>query len=83
MHLCFKNIDFVNALEYISLPKKNLYVVPECLTDLEACFAEPLAAVLRIADQKVIDSMLVEGGKVKICVLGDGKLGLLSVEVRL
>ena len=39
--------------EYITLPKENLYLVSSDLSDQEACFAEPLAAACRIAEQQV------------------------------
>jgi threonine dehydrogenase-like Zn-dependent dehydrogenase len=39
--------------EYMTLPADNLYVVPQQITDKEACFAEPLAAACRIAEQQV------------------------------
>ncbi len=39
--------------EYITLPKENLQLVPSDLSDQEACFAEPLAAACRIAEQQV------------------------------
>ena len=31
----------------------NLHLVPESVTDQEACFVEPLAAACRIAEQQV------------------------------
>ena len=39
--------------EYLTLPTGNLHTVPEELTDQDACFAEPLAAACRIAEQQV------------------------------
>jgi threonine dehydrogenase-like Zn-dependent dehydrogenase len=39
--------------EYVTLPRENLFTVPEELTDAEACFAEPLAAACRVVEQKV------------------------------
>lgn len=39
--------------EYTTLPAENLLLVPEELTDQEACFAEPLAAACRIPEQQV------------------------------
>ncbi len=42
--------------EYLTLPASNLHVVPDGLTDQEACFAEPLAAACRIAEQQVSSS---------------------------
>jgi threonine dehydrogenase-like Zn-dependent dehydrogenase len=38
--------------EFCTLPAENLYVVPDQLTDREACFAEPLAAACRIVEQQ-------------------------------
>ena len=57
--------------EYISVPRENLYIVPDNLENMEAVFAEPLAAALQIPEQFHIKS------KSEIAVLGDGKLGLL------
>ena len=39
--------------QYITLPIGNLHLVPCDLSDQEACFAEPLAAACRIAEQQV------------------------------
>lgn len=39
--------------EYVSLPAKNLFVVPDEVTDEEAVFTEPLAAACRILEQQV------------------------------
>ena len=39
--------------EFLTLPVENLHAVPDSLTDQEACFAEPLAAACRIAEQQV------------------------------
>ncbi|MFW6415201.1 MAG: MDR/zinc-dependent alcohol dehydrogenase-like family protein [Thermodesulfobacteriota bacterium] len=57
--------------EYCSVPRENLYVVPEQLENRQAVFAEPLAAALKIPEQVHI------GSQDEIAVLGDGKLGLL------
>jgi len=57
--------------EYITLPVKNLFEVPENIADESAVFTEPLAAAFEISEQvhvKPTDSILV---------LGDGKLGVL------
>ncbi|TYZ68904.1 hypothetical protein PybrP1_010973 [[Pythium] brassicae (nom. inval.)] len=61
--------------EYATLPLANLHVVPECVVDAHAVFAEPLAAACRVVEQQVIR----RGDRV--AVLGDGKLGLLVAEV--
>lgn len=62
--------------EYLTLPLTNLHIVPDHLTDEEACFAEPLAAACRIPEQKLIDFSVDN-----VAVLGDGKLGLMIAEV--
>lgn len=40
--------------EYLLAPSGNLFIVPESLTDLEACCTEPLAAALRIVEQGIV-----------------------------
>jgi threonine dehydrogenase-like Zn-dependent dehydrogenase len=57
--------------EYCTLPLENVHLVPDDVTDEEACFAEPLAAACRVAEQ----GMIRQGENV--AVIGDGKLGLL------
>jgi threonine dehydrogenase-like Zn-dependent dehydrogenase len=61
--------------EYITLPVRNLHVVPDHVSDSVAVFAEPLAAACRIPEQ----GLIAQGDKVAI--LGDGKLGLMIAEV--
>lgn len=68
------NKDGVFA-KYITLPTKNLYVLPDSVSDEEAVFVEPLAAAFEIIQQ--VDIMPYS----KVCVLGDGKLGLLVGQV--
>jgi threonine dehydrogenase-like Zn-dependent dehydrogenase len=68
------NKDGVFA-EYITLPVRNLHKVPDSISDEEAVFIEPLAAAYEIIDQVGISS------SDKVCVLGDGKLGLLAAQV--
>ncbi len=63
--------------EYLTLPERNLHVLPDTVTDDEAVFIEPLAAACRIIEQNDIKS------DDRICVLGDGRLGLLSAMVLL
>jgi len=60
--------------EFITLPKKNLHVVPDAVSDRAAVFVEPLAACFEIARQ-------VELAGKKVLVLGDGKLGILAARV--
>ena len=61
--------------EYLTLPIRNLHVVPSDVSDEVAVFAEPLAAACRIIEQ----GLILETDKVAI--LGDGKLGLMIAEV--
>lgn len=60
---------------YLTLPISNLFLVPESMSDAQALFTEPVAAVCRIIEQNIIRP------KDRVVVLGDGKLGLLVAEV--
>jgi threonine dehydrogenase-like Zn-dependent dehydrogenase len=60
--------------EYLTLPVTNLHIVPDSVSDDEAVFAEPLAAAFEILEQVDI------GPRNWVCVLGDGKLGLLVAQ---
>ncbi len=68
------NKDGVFA-EYAVLPVRNLYLLPDSVSDEEAVFVEPLAAAFEINQQ--VDIMPYN----RVCVLGDGKLGLLVGQV--
>jgi threonine dehydrogenase-like Zn-dependent dehydrogenase len=68
------NKDGVFA-DYIALPVKNLHIIPDDITDDEALFIEPLAAAYEILEQISIDH------SDRVCVMGDGKLGLLVGQV--
>jgi threonine dehydrogenase-like Zn-dependent dehydrogenase len=57
--------------EFLTLPERNLHVVPEGIPSERAVFLEPLAAACEILDQ-----VSIPPGE-EIAVLGDGKLGLL------
>lgn len=61
--------------EFLSLPEKNLHVLPDSVSDEQAVFVEPLAAAFEIQEQLNIkpDS--------KIAILGDGRLGQLIARV--
>jgi len=61
--------------EFLTLPERNLHVVPDSIPDDAAVFIEPLAAACEILDQVP----LCAGDDV--AVLGDGKLGLLIAQV--
>ena len=57
--------------EYLSLPARNLHVLPDSVSDRQAVFVEPLAAAFEITEQVSIDP------RWRIAVLGDGRLGQL------
>jgi len=61
--------------EFLTLPERNLRLVPRAITDQEAVFVEPLAAACEILDQVKIPRGAT------VAVLGDGKLGLLASQV--
>lgn len=61
--------------EYLSLPTRNLLVVPATLSDEEAVFTEPLAAAAEILEQTTIEP------RDRVVLIGDGKLGLLIAQV--
>ena len=60
--------------EWLALPVENLHAVPENLPDEAAVFAEPLAAALRIQEQRPI------GRGEQVLVVGAGKLGNLVAQ---
>lgn len=61
--------------DYIAVPERNVHVLPDSLTNDEAIFVEPLAAAIQIAQQVPIEK------RYKVVVVGDGRLGLLVVQV--
>ena len=61
--------------EFLTLPERNLHVVPEGMPLEAAVFVEPLAAACEILDQVAIAPAS------EVAVLGDGKLGLLIAQV--
>ena len=61
--------------EFLTLPERNLHVLPGGIPLERAVFTEPLAAACEILDQVVIPP-----GET-VAVLGDGKLGLLVAMV--
>ncbi|UCH80996.1 MAG: alcohol dehydrogenase catalytic domain-containing protein [Nitrospiraceae bacterium] len=68
------NKDGVFA-EYLTLPVNNLHTLPSTVSDEEAVFIEPLASAFELLEQIDINSSH------KVCVLGDGKLGMLVSQV--
>jgi threonine dehydrogenase-like Zn-dependent dehydrogenase len=61
--------------KFITLPDKNLHIVPDSITDEQAVFAEPIAAAFEILEQ-----VHFQPG-IKVLLLGDGKLGQLIARV--
>jgi len=61
--------------EYITLPMKNFYKLPENVSTSDGVFTEPLAAALEILEQVRITR------ETRVLVLGDGKLGMLIAQV--
>jgi threonine dehydrogenase-like Zn-dependent dehydrogenase len=61
--------------EYLSLPPRNLLIVPDSVSDRQAVFTEPMAAALEILDQVEIRA------SDRVAVVGDGKLGQLISRV--
>ena len=60
--------------DYLTLPVSNLHIVPDSVSDDEAIFTEPLASAFEIMEQVDITP------RDRVCVLGDGKLGLLVAQ---
>jgi alcohol dehydrogenase len=61
--------------EFLTLPERNLHIVPAGISTEQAVFVEPLAAACEILDQVRIPK------SAGVAVLGDGKLGLLIAQV--
>src|SRR5687767_1720427 len=61
--------------EFVRLPARNLFAVPDGVTDRQAVFAEPLAAACGILERAVNNETTT------VAVIGDGKLGLLCAQV--
>lgn len=61
--------------EFLTLPLRNLHRVPDTVTDAQAVFTEPLAAACEITDRIHIHPTD------RVCVIGDGKLGMLCAQV--
>lgn len=68
--LGIKGRDGAHA-EYLTLPSRNLVVVPDNVPDSAAVFVEPLAAAVGIVERVPI------GREDRVAVIGDGKLGIL------
>lgn len=61
--------------EYVTLPLRNLHLLPDAISDTRACFVEPTAAAFEILEQVTVMP------NDQVAILGDGKLGLLIAQV--
>ena len=61
--------------EYLSLPEKNLHVIPDSITDEQAVLIEPLAAAFEIKEQVTLQKDW------NVAVVGDGRLAQLISQV--
>lgn len=61
--------------ERIVVPERNLHEVPDAVSDEEAVFVEPLAAAFQVVKQCAIEK------RMRVSVLGSGRLGLLVAQV--
>jgi alcohol dehydrogenase len=61
--------------EYLTLPVKNLYELPDAIGDESGTFVEPVAAAFEILKQTRISP------QDRVVVVGDGRLGLLVSQV--
>ena len=61
--------------EFLSLPEKNLHVIPDSITDEQAVFVEPLAAAFEIKEQVLLQPQW------SVAIVGDGRLAQLIIQV--
>ncbi|MEM0443555.1 MAG: alcohol dehydrogenase catalytic domain-containing protein [Candidatus Caldarchaeum sp.] len=61
--------------EYLTLPERNLHVVPDEVPDVAAVFTEPVAAAYEVLEQTHVDPSW------RVAVVGDGRLGSLIAQV--
>ena len=61
--------------EYLSLPERNLHVLPDLISDRQAVFVEPLAAAFEIKEQISLNP------EWRAAIVGDGRLAQLIVRV--
>ncbi len=61
--------------EFLSLPEKNLHIIPDSITDEQAVFVEPLAAAFEINEQVRLQPQW------SVAVVGDGRLAQLIIQV--
>lgn len=60
--------------DFVRLPVGNLFVVPDEVSDRQAVFVEPLAAACGITERVCVTR------ETRVCIVGDGKLGLLCAQ---
>lgn len=61
--------------EYVTLPEKNLHLLPDSVSDEDGVFVEPLAAALEIEEQIQIKP------EDSVAIIGDGRLGQLVAQL--
>ena len=61
--------------EFLSLPEKNLHIIPDSISDEQAVFVEPLAAAFEINEQISLKP------EWNVAVVGDGRLAQLIIQV--
>ncbi|MEM1956262.1 MAG: alcohol dehydrogenase catalytic domain-containing protein [Candidatus Caldarchaeum sp.] len=61
--------------EFLTLPEKNLHVVPDEVPDVAAVFTEPVAAAYEVLEQTHVDSSW------RLAVVEDGRLGSFIAQV--
>ena len=58
--------------QFVAMPLRTIHVVPDCISNAQAVFLEPLAAALEPSQQLHLTA------RQSVLVLGDGKLGILT-----
>jgi threonine dehydrogenase-like Zn-dependent dehydrogenase len=59
----------------LAIPERNLFELPEAVSDEQAVFVEPLAAAYQVIRQCPIER------RMRVAVIGSGRLGLLVAQV--
>lgn len=58
--------------QFVAMPLNTIHLVPDCISNAQAVFLEPLAAALEPSQQLHLTA------RQSVLVLGDGKLGILT-----
>jgi len=61
--------------EYVAIPERNVHCLPDTVNNESAIFVEPVASAIQIGQQVPLEH------RDKVIVVGDGRLGLLAVQV--